>query len=205
VSVWEERWHPLREEWVILAAHRQNRPWIGETVGKARAALPAYVADCTFCPGNKRISGRVNDSVTRVDPARTYAVRCPTAHPIYEHFRVRAFAELLSARVTEPSLSLLGEWMYQSHASYSACGLGSDATDLLVDLVRAAGPAKGSYGAKITGGGSGGTVAVLGRQGADIGALARAYAERTGHAPRVFTGSSPGAASFGTLRVALRA
>ena len=28
---WEQRWHPLREEWVIIAAHRQNRPWIGET------------------------------------------------------------------------------------------------------------------------------------------------------------------------------
>jgi hypothetical protein len=26
---WEERWHPLREEWVIVAAHRQGRPWIG--------------------------------------------------------------------------------------------------------------------------------------------------------------------------------
>ncbi|MFI5184266.1 MAG: galactose-1-phosphate uridylyltransferase [Vicinamibacteria bacterium] len=61
MSIWEERWHPLREEWVIVAAHRQNRPWIGETVGKARAALPEYVADCTFCPGNKRISGRVNE------------------------------------------------------------------------------------------------------------------------------------------------
>ena len=23
-GVWEERWHPLREEWVIVAAHRQN-------------------------------------------------------------------------------------------------------------------------------------------------------------------------------------
>jgi UDPglucose--hexose-1-phosphate uridylyltransferase len=29
-GVWEERWHPLREEWVIVAAHRQNRPWSGE-------------------------------------------------------------------------------------------------------------------------------------------------------------------------------
>ena len=27
---WEQRWHPLREEWVIVAAHRQDRPWQGE-------------------------------------------------------------------------------------------------------------------------------------------------------------------------------
>jgi L-arabinokinase len=26
MSVWEERWQPLCEEWVIVAAHRQNRP-----------------------------------------------------------------------------------------------------------------------------------------------------------------------------------
>jgi UDPglucose--hexose-1-phosphate uridylyltransferase len=62
LSVWEERWHPLREEWVIVAAHRQNRPWIGETVGRAEAALPAYVADCYLCPGNSRVSGRRNEA-----------------------------------------------------------------------------------------------------------------------------------------------
>ena len=56
--------------------------------------------------------------------------------------------------------------MYESHASYSACGLGSKGTDLLVELVRAAGVERGLFGAKITGGGSGGTVAVLGRRDA---------------------------------------
>ena len=30
--MWEERWHPLREEWVIVAAHRQARPWSGAEV-----------------------------------------------------------------------------------------------------------------------------------------------------------------------------
>jgi UDPglucose--hexose-1-phosphate uridylyltransferase len=29
---WEERWHPLREEWIIVAAHRQDRPWSGATI-----------------------------------------------------------------------------------------------------------------------------------------------------------------------------
>ena len=24
---WEKRWHPLRREWVVYAAHRNNRPW----------------------------------------------------------------------------------------------------------------------------------------------------------------------------------
>ena len=48
--LWEERWHPLREEWVIVAAHRQNRPWSGETVGRKQMEVPEYVADCYLRP-----------------------------------------------------------------------------------------------------------------------------------------------------------
>jgi UDPglucose--hexose-1-phosphate uridylyltransferase len=58
---WEQRWHPLRREWVVVAAHRQNRPWnSGSVEGQARP-LPQYVADCYLCPGNRRVSGAVND------------------------------------------------------------------------------------------------------------------------------------------------
>jgi UDPglucose--hexose-1-phosphate uridylyltransferase len=65
-GMWEERWHPLREEWVIVAAHRQNRPWIGQTVGGKPVSIPAYVEDCYLCPGNKRVSGRVNPDYSSV-------------------------------------------------------------------------------------------------------------------------------------------
>ena len=41
--VWEERWHPLREEWVVIAAHRQNRPWSGETVAHEVKRTPRFV------------------------------------------------------------------------------------------------------------------------------------------------------------------
>jgi galactokinase len=143
------------------------------------------------------------DSVTQVDPQRSYAIRTPTAHPIYEHFRVRTYAELLDGVPNERRLELLGELMYQSHTSYSACGLGSAGTDRLVALVREAGPGQGLYGAKITGGGSGGTVAVLGRRGADaaVESIAEQYAHETGHRPYIFAGSSLGAAAFGVLRL----
>lgn len=63
---WEERWHPLREEWVIVAAHRQNRPWIGGTVESAAEAVPQYVDDCYLCPGNSRVSGKVNPNYSGV-------------------------------------------------------------------------------------------------------------------------------------------
>jgi UDPglucose--hexose-1-phosphate uridylyltransferase len=58
--VWEERWHPLREEWVIIAAHRQNRPWSGGTVEHAGESAPDYVPDCYLCPRNLRVSGKLN-------------------------------------------------------------------------------------------------------------------------------------------------
>ena len=143
------------------------------------------------------------DPVTQVDPLRTYATRQPTAHPVYEHFRVRRFAELLVEHPGETQFEQLGELMYESHASYSACGLGSEGTDLIVDLVRERGPKNGFYGAKITGGGSGGTVAILGRReaGRAVHEIASAYAMKTGRNPIVFGHSSPGAAGFGFLHL----
>ena len=64
--VWEERWHPLREEWIIVAAHRQNRPWSGETVAACNATIPEYVEDCYLCPGNARVSGKHNDEYSNI-------------------------------------------------------------------------------------------------------------------------------------------
>jgi len=55
--VWEQRWHPLREEWVIVAAHRQNRPWSGSTVEHTEDTVPDYIPDCYLCPGNLRVGG----------------------------------------------------------------------------------------------------------------------------------------------------
>ena len=58
---WEERWHPLREEWVVVAAHRQDRPWSGEFVDPTLTEeLPAHGEECHFCPGNRRIDGTRN-------------------------------------------------------------------------------------------------------------------------------------------------
>jgi UDPglucose--hexose-1-phosphate uridylyltransferase len=59
-GVWEERWHPLREEWVIIAAHRQDRPWSGGIIQHQAQDVPRYLLDCYLCPGNTRISGARN-------------------------------------------------------------------------------------------------------------------------------------------------
>src|SRR5437899_5945492 len=64
--VWEQRWHPLRREWVVVSSHRNERPWQGERVAGASPALPRYASDCYLCPGNARISGQRNDRYTGV-------------------------------------------------------------------------------------------------------------------------------------------
>lgn len=128
-------------------------------------------------------------------------IRIPTAHPIYENVRVQRFVELLDQ--PEPPFEALGELMYESHQSYTNLGLNSARTDLLVELVRREGPNAGLFGAKITGGGSGGTVAVLGDQTshAAIERVAASYAKETGHQSYIFHGSSSGSEAFDHLRI----
>jgi L-arabinokinase len=136
------------------------------------------------------------DPVTLIDPNKEYAVRSATAHPIYENARVQQFVELLERN---EAYDELGELMYESHRSYTALGLNSAGTDLIVELVR---KEAGLFGAKITGGGSGGTVAVLGdhTSRAAIERVVAGYARATGHQPYTFNGSSPGCLAFGHLR-----
>jgi UDPglucose--hexose-1-phosphate uridylyltransferase len=57
---WEQRWHPLREEWVVVAAHRQDRPWQGERATASAVPAPEYVESCYFCPRNVRVGGGRN-------------------------------------------------------------------------------------------------------------------------------------------------
>ena len=150
--------------------------------------------------------GGITDAVTRVVAGRTYPMRQATAHPVFENARVTRFGELLATGLEDRRSALeMGEAMVGSHASYSACGLGSEGTDRLVGLVMEAGPASGLFGAKITGGGSGGTVAVFGTDDARsaVHHIAQRYADQTGVSPYVFDGSGPGADVLGVVSIAL--
>ncbi|KAH6804492.1 arabinose kinase [Perilla frutescens var. frutescens] len=153
-----------------------------------------------------------NDPVTVIDTKRNYGLRAATRHPIYENFRVKAFKALLTSATSDDQLTALGELMYQCHYSYSACGLGSDGTDRLVQQVQEMQHRKRGrsgegtlYGAKITGGGSGGTVCIVGRNclrsNEQILQIQKRYEGATGYVPIVFEGSSPGAGRFGHLRI----
>jgi galactokinase len=154
--------------------------------------------------------GETGDTATTVVPTERYSVRAAAEHAIYENHRVGQFITHLAdaTRSTSPtrramSLIRAGELMYASHWSYTRINLGSRETNLLVKLARDLGPSRGVFGAKITGGGSGGTVALLTEGDEGSGAveeIAARYAEATGLTPYIFRGgASPGAIEFGTL------
>lgn len=147
-----------------------------------------------------------DDPVTVIQPDATYRVCGPSMHPIEENERVLGFMDALrnAAKGDEAALAAAGEAMYGAHESYrNNCNLSVGEVDFLVDAVRKRGVAKGLYGAKITGGGTGGTVAVFGDLGAlkeHVPQIAKEYSRRSGTMPDVFEGTSPGAFEFGAER-----
>jgi L-arabinokinase len=121
--------------------------------------LPASMAGKDFL--NKYAS---IDAITTIGDHTNYQVLQCTSHPVFEHNRVLQFKNYLTRLQKESIdqridiLKSMGELMYQSHESYSRCGLGSPRTDEIVALAKTI---PGIYGAKITGGGNGGTVCLL--------------------------------------------
>ncbi|MGZ4359213.1 MAG: GHMP family kinase ATP-binding protein [Gaiellaceae bacterium] len=140
-----------------------------------------------------RLRDGIDDPVSAVEPAVVYPVRAATIFPLEEQVRVRRFMELLEQPTCNDNVRLLGDLMSKSHAGYSRCGLGVPRTDELVEAVRRVGWENGLIGARVSGGGSGGTVVVLGRENAEP--RVRAIAEELGAG--LVAGSSAGAERFG--------
>jgi galactokinase len=164
---------------------------------KYEARLPEAMPGAEFLRGQQSHA----DPFTRVLPQISYRVRNCTRYASEENQRIQLFVELArgaGAEDSDDAFRLMGDLMYQSHYSYTECGLGNDATDLLVDLVR---EQKGLYGAKVTGGGAGGTVAILGHKDAEesFQRVVRRYGELRQIEPYMFEGSSMGADRFGVV------
>lgn len=60
MSHWEKRWHPLRQEWVIVSAATGARPWSGAVVGADAASTPSHDPHCYLCPRVTRAAGGEN-------------------------------------------------------------------------------------------------------------------------------------------------
>lgn len=61
------RFNPLTGEWVLVSAHRTERPWQGKTEPPTSEVRPQHDPDCYLCPGSTRASGAQNP-----DYAATY-------------------------------------------------------------------------------------------------------------------------------------
>jgi len=59
-STWHKRYHPLRREWIVYAAHRNQRPWSFDERSEVVKPPPAHDPNCYLCPGVERISGITN-------------------------------------------------------------------------------------------------------------------------------------------------
>ena len=210
---------------IILEAMRQ----LGEAVGREMIADPmrGYLANLDpddykrffrnsvpeAMSGREFLSryGTHGDLITAIDPDASYPIRHATDHHVLEARRVRRFAEFIEqARTKSPAqrgldLDRAGHLMYASHQSYGMDAmLGAPECDLLVDQIRRRERA-GLYGARITGGGSGGTVAILcdisPQADAAIGAILAEYERQTGRKPQAFLHSGPGAWQTGAWLV----
>jgi galactokinase len=149
-------------------------------------------------------AGEHVDPFTKVDPDTEYPVRAAVRYATEENFRVQRMYKLLEAATGSGSdswLQLIGEILCQSHAAYRECSLGSEACDELVSRALKA----GFSGAKMTGGGAGGVVAILGRARDQhaIHSVAQEYAAGRGAMPHIFEGSSDGVDAFGVRTLQL--
>ncbi len=54
------RFNPLAGEWVLVSAHRTDRPWLGQQEPVFREKVPAHDPTCYLCPGGRRAKGDTN-------------------------------------------------------------------------------------------------------------------------------------------------
>ncbi len=170
------------------------------------ALLPERMMGKTFLSRYQH----THDPVTTVNPDRMYNIRDAALHHVLEPRRVERFVGLLGQALGQhggdliDSMTQAGELMYASHTSYGKrARLGHPMTDRIVKMVLRQGVGKGFFGAKITGGGCGGTVAILIRDDAAtrgrISDLRQEYERKNGRNTMLFDESGPGAAATGTL------
>jgi L-arabinokinase len=169
-----------------------------------RSALPQSM------PGREFLDrfGPTIDPATTIEPDHSYPIQHAVDHHVLEARRVRRFCEFMEHAQTLTGqqrtfeVDRAGHLMYGSHQSYSQDAmLGAPECDLLVQLVRQQ-ERVGLYGARITGGGSGGTVAILANatESADaaIAQILQEYQKQSGREPQAFVGTSSGSWELGT-------
>lgn len=140
----------------------EARPWLGACPADAlREHLSDLPEDMTGAEFASSSAGPDHgDAATEVQPGVSYPVRAATAHAVLETERVARFLDAIAN--DDPSAA--GRCLDESHASYGDLGLGCPETDAIAESARAA----GAFGARVSGGGSGGTVVALAPDGFEV-------------------------------------
>ena len=95
------RYNPLLDEWVLVSAGRDARPWQGAREPEVVRDRPTYLPDCYLCPGNVRAHGERNPAYesTFVFVNDFSALRPDTSEATVEMGLLRAEGERGTCRV----------------------------------------------------------------------------------------------------------
>lgn len=115
---WEKRWHPLLQEWVVLAATTSDRPWSGDTLKVHENTEPAHDPKCYLCPRVTRASGIENPNYTEpfafTNDFASFSMDAPEVHrnekfeivePVQGTCRVICFSPVHNITLAEMPLS----------------------------------------------------------------------------------------------------
>jgi UDPglucose--hexose-1-phosphate uridylyltransferase len=130
---WERRWHPLLQEWVILAATTANRPWSGETLDKSENGEPDFDPACYLCPGVTRASGIKNPDYEKpyvfTNDFASFSMDAPDIHvnqgfkhaePVHGSCRVICFSKKHNSTLAELTLEEINQVFEVWHTEFSS-------------------------------------------------------------------------------------
>lgn len=199
-------------ERILTGSDSRGLPWggylaqisVNDYVESLRDQLPTRLRGQVYLDR----FGELGDPFSAIDPEVDYRIRSRTEHHIYENARVHQFAQrlaLASRTNGRDALLAAGDLMQASHWSYGQrCGLGCIPIEAVVSRLRRCDRDRGIYGARISGRGAGGMVAVLlsdtESARAALGETVSAVEERVGRALPILDGSSAGSFHRGVRR-----
>lgn len=97
------RYNPLRGDWVLVSAHRNKRPWQGQTEASEQPPQQPHDPECYLCAGVTRANGQQNPNFTgpyvfsNDFPALTDEDVLPDEHedPLFRTMSVRGEARVI--------------------------------------------------------------------------------------------------------------
>jgi UDPglucose--hexose-1-phosphate uridylyltransferase len=80
------RYNPLTGEWVLVSAHRTERPWLGQQEAPAPRSRPEHDPGCYLCPGSTRASSLKNPNYTGTYVfTNDFPALLPDSHGIHQN------------------------------------------------------------------------------------------------------------------------